>query len=125
MVKLVKRGLCKRDLELPSDWRDGDWRKGTESGGAQEVEYTDTGKLSSWVWGNKLSIALCTRGPINDERVIEASDKKVSFRYRDHRDRKNKTLTLATEHFMSRILWHVPVKGQHNVHYYGLYSGKG
>ena len=22
---------------------------------------------------------------------------------------------------MSRILWHVPVKGQHNVRYYGLY----
>ena len=30
-------------------------------------------------------------------------------------------MTLNSEHFISRMLWHVPVKGQHNVRYYGLY----
>lgn len=30
-------------------------------------------------------------------------------------------MTLSTDNFMSRVLWHVPVKGQHQVRYYGLY----
>ena len=30
-------------------------------------------------------------------------------------------MTLKAEHFIGRVLWHVPVKGQHNVRYYGLY----
>ena len=46
---------------------------------------------------------------------------RVCFRYRDHHDGKEKTMTLNTDHFISRVLWHVPVKGQHNVRYYGLY----
>jgi predicted RNA-binding Zn-ribbon protein involved in translation (DUF1610 family) len=34
---------------------------------------------------------------------------------------KEKTLDLSVDHFITRILWHVPVKGQHNVRYYGIY----
>ncbi len=45
----------------------------------------------------------------------------VKFQYRDHHDGKEKCMTLKPEHFLSRVLWHVPVKGQHNVRYYGLY----
>ena len=60
-------------------------------------------------------------GPIKDHRLVEADASQVRFRYRDHHDGKEKTMTLKTEHFISRMLWHVPVKGQHNVRYYGLY----
>jgi len=49
-------------------------------------------------------------------------EKRVNFRYRDHRDHFVKTLAITSEHFMSRVLWHVPVKGQHSVRYYGLYT---
>jgi hypothetical protein len=61
-------------------------------------------------------------GPIKDHRIISAQENSVSFRYRDHRDHRVKTLRLSAEHFMSRVLWHVPVKGQHGVRYYGLYT---
>ncbi len=61
-------------------------------------------------------------GPIKDHRIVSANEKTVSFRYRDHRDNAVKTLPLSPEHFMSRVLWHVPVKGQHSVRYYGLYT---
>jgi hypothetical protein len=30
-------------------------------------------------------------------------------------------MDLKPERFMSRVLWHVPERGQHNVRYYGLY----
>jgi len=56
-----------------------------------------------------------------DHRLIEADASHVRFRYRDHHDGKEKTMTLKTPQFMNRVLWHVPVKGQHNVRYYGLY----
>ena len=61
-------------------------------------------------------------GPVKDQRLVSADDHKVTFRYRDHRDGKEKLIALTTEHFMSRVLWHVPVKGQHHVRYYGLYA---
>ncbi len=60
-------------------------------------------------------------GPIKDHRLIEADASRVSFRYRDHHDGKEKGMTLKTDEFIHRVLWHVPVKGQHNVRYYGLY----
>lgn len=60
-------------------------------------------------------------GPIKDSRLICYDREQVSFRYRDHRDEKEKPMTLKIEEFIRRMLWHVPVKGQHNLRYYGLY----
>ena len=109
------------ELQLPKHWSDADWRRalrqiarkqwnvriqGPYRHGSGVVNY-----LSRYIHG----------GPIKDHRLIEADATKVSFRYRDHQDCKEKTMTLKTAHFISRILWHVPVKGQHNVRYYGLY----
>lgn len=31
-------------------------------------------------------------------------------------------MNLSQAQFIERVLWHVPVKGQHNVRYYGLYT---
>jgi hypothetical protein len=61
-------------------------------------------------------------GPIKDHRIVSATPQRVTFGYRDHHDNRVKMLTLAHDQFLSRVLWHVPVKGQHNVRYYGLYS---
>jgi hypothetical protein len=60
-------------------------------------------------------------GPIKDHRLVQADASAVSFGYRDHRDGKEKTMTLKAEDFIRRVLWHVPVKGQHSLRYYGLY----
>jgi len=109
------------ELKLPSHWSDSDWRRalrqvarkawnvriqGPYRHGSGVVNY-----LSRYIHG----------GPIKDQRIVSADASQVSFRYRDHHDGKEKILTLKTDHFMNRVLWHVPVKGQHNVRYYGLY----
>ncbi|MEJ2453757.1 MAG: transposase [Candidatus Thiodiazotropha sp.] len=54
---------------------------------------------------------------------MSADDRRESFRYKDHHDGKHKAMTLPTEHFMTRVLWHVAVTGQHQVRHYGLYAG--
>ncbi len=61
-------------------------------------------------------------GPIKDHRIVSATPERVTFRYRDHHDHVEKTLTLSQTQFIDRVLWHVPVKGQHQVRYYGLYT---
>ena len=109
------------DLKLPDHWSDRDWRRalrqvarkswnvriqGPYRHGGGVVNY-----LSRYLHG----------GPLKDHRLVQADAREVRFRYRDHHDGKEKLMTLKTEHFISRVLWHVPVKGQHNVRYYGLY----
>lgn len=61
-------------------------------------------------------------GPIKDDRLVGTCDEKVSFRYQDHRDGKEKVMRLTEEHFIGRVLSHVPEKGCHQVRYYGLYA---
>jgi hypothetical protein len=63
-------------------------------------------------------------GPLKDRRIVAATDRHIAFRYTDHRDEKPKTLALAPEPFVQRILSHVPVPGRHTVRYYGLYASK-
>ena len=109
------------DLELPAHWRDRDWRRalrqvarkswnvriqGPYRHGSGVVMY-----LSRYIHG----------GPIKDHRLVAADHRTVRFRYRDYHDGKEKLMTLKTDQFIRRVLWHVPVKGQHNVRYYGLY----
>lgn len=109
------------ELKLPSHWSDSEWRRtlrrisrkdwnvrieGPYRHGDGVVNY-----LSRYIHG----------GPIKDHRLIEADASQVSFRYRDHHDGKEKVMSLKTDAFINRVLWHVPVKGQHNVRYYGLY----
>lgn len=117
----LNAAYAQKELKLPGHWSDSDWRRalrrmarkawnvriqGPYRHGSGVVNY-----LSRYIHG----------GPIKDHRVVTADPCRVSFRYRDHHDGKEKTMTLKTEHFISRVLWHVPVKGQHNVRYYGLY----
>lgn len=61
-------------------------------------------------------------GPISDRRLLSADAERVCFRYRDHRDGRDKRLALRTEDFMKRVLWHVPEPGQHTIRHYGLYA---
>ena len=60
-------------------------------------------------------------GPINPKQIISCN-KQVKFLYKDHRDQKIKTLTLRTDEFIRRVLWHVPEIGIHVVRHFGLYS---
>lgn len=117
----LNAAYARGELKLPSHWSDRDWRhalaqaarktwnvriQGPYRHGSGVVNY-----LSRYLHG----------GPIKDHRLIQADANQVRFRYRDHHDGREKTMTLKTDHFIRRVLWHVPVKGQHNVRYYGLY----
>jgi len=64
-------------------------------------------------------------GAITDKRVFAVNPEQVTFGYTDHHDQKRKTMTLTTEHFIQRVLWHVPESGQHTVRHYGLYAHQG
>lgn len=61
-------------------------------------------------------------GPISDRRLLSADTTWTRFGYKDHADGKRKVMQLPTERFMARVLWHVPVDGQHTVRQYGLYA---
>ena len=112
-------------LTLPPDWTPAHWRQvlrtiarkpwnvriqGAYRHGQGVVNY-----LSRYLRG----------GPIKDQRIVSATSERVTFRYRDHHDQREKTMDLSQAQFIYRVLWHVPVKGQHEVRYYGLYSKRG
>ncbi len=61
-------------------------------------------------------------GPIRNRRVMTANASHVAFTYRDHRDGRNKSMSLATEEFLRRLLWHVPEPRTHVVRLYGVYA---
>jgi hypothetical protein len=61
-------------------------------------------------------------GPINPKQIIDCQAKRVSFRYRDHKDQRIHTLTLNHTEFLRRVLAHVPAIGKHTVRFYGLYA---
>jgi len=61
-------------------------------------------------------------GPLANPRIKSADVHHVCFRYKDHRDQRQKVMQLTTDHFVERLLWHVPEKGQHLIRHYGLYG---
>ena len=64
-------------------------------------------------------------GPISNQRLSCVDEKGVTFRYQDHRDGKVKPMTLSSEEFVQRVLWHVPEKGMQVMRHYGLYGRQG
>ena len=61
------------------------------------------------------------RTAISDQRILTVDEQHVTFRYRDHRDGKQKTMRVHGLEFMRRFLQHVPPKGLHRIRYYGLF----
>lgn len=61
-------------------------------------------------------------GPISERRLLSSDDKTTCFGYTDHTDGKPKVMRLSTDQFLQRVLWHVPVAGQHTIRQYGLYA---
>ena len=61
-------------------------------------------------------------GPISNRQLLRTDDTSVTFRYRDHRDGRDKKMQLPREEFLSRLFEHVPEPGAHGARYYGLYA---
>jgi len=59
---------------------------------------------------------------ITNRRLLSVDERSVTFRYKDSRDERWKTMTLDALEFLRRFLQHVPPPGSHKVRYYGLLS---
>ena len=61
------------------------------------------------------------RVAISNRRIVEIRDGKVSFVWKDYRDKnKEKLITLKAEEFMRRFLLHVIPKGFKRIRFYGI-----
>ena len=59
---------------------------------------------------------------IANSRILAAEQGKVTFRYKDSRECRWKTMTLDASEFIRRFLQHVLPRGFHKVRYYGFLS---
>jgi hypothetical protein len=117
----LNQAYAKGAIRLPPDWDENHWIKTLSRIARKNWNVRIQG---AYTHGQGVAVYLSRYvrgGPIKDSRILEQSESNVTFRYRSHHDGKEKTQSLPVEHFITRVLWHVPVKGQHNVRYYGLY----
>jgi hypothetical protein len=62
---------------------------------------------------------------ISNNRLLDVSEGKVSFRYKDYRHgAQQKTTTLEAEEFIRRFLLHVLPEGFQRIRYYGLLANR-
>ena len=62
---------------------------------------------------------------ISNDRLIDCSDERVRFRYRDYRHaNRSKTLALATDEFIRRFLLHVLPPGFMRIRHFGLLANR-
>lgn len=118
----LNKAYAAGEIELPPDWTEGDWRKVLSQVARKDWNVRIQEGYRQGRGVTEYFSRYLRGGPIKDYRIETADSRRVSFRYRDHHDGVEKSLSLDTEHFISRVLWHVPVKGQHNVRYYGFYT---
>ena len=64
------------------------------------------------------------RVAITNNRIIEVTNEKVSFRYRDYRDGKTKKMQLTPSQFTQRFLQHVLPKGLAKIRHYGIFANR-
>lgn len=66
-------------------------------------------------------------GVIKESRILNVSDKFISFTYKDNRNKcqneqsKKGIMKLTTNEFLRRYLEHIPKKGTHNTRTYGIF----
>ena len=61
-------------------------------------------------------------GPIKNSRIVAYDGQFVTFRYKDHRDNKNKTMRLPVSEFLRRFIMHLVPKGQRVIRVLGIYA---
>jgi hypothetical protein len=60
------------------------------------------------------------RTALSNRAILACTDDAVTFRYRDSRDNREKTMTLPPQEFLRRFLQHVLPRGFHRVRSFGL-----
>ena len=118
----LNKGYEKGEIQLPDGWSELEWRKTLRTVARKPWNIRIQGAYS---YGDGVAIYLSRYikgGPIKDRNILEADGQTVRFRYKDYHSGKHRTMPIKTKDFISRVLWHVAVKGQHQVRHYGLYS---
>jgi Putative transposase len=65
------------------------------------------------------------RVALSNARLVALAEGQVTFRYRDYADdRRHKTMTLAADEFLRRLLLHVLPRGFVKVRHYGLLANR-
>ncbi|MCG7874359.1 MAG: transposase [Candidatus Thiodiazotropha lotti] len=121
----LNRAYSEGEIILPEGWSELDWRRILRQVSRKKWNIRIQG---AYRHGDGVAIYLSRYvrgGPIKNRQILSVDDQKVRFRYKDYRDSKVKTMSLPTEHFITRVLWHVAVGGQHQVRHYGLYASGG
>lgn len=109
------------ELKLPPDMAEFEWKKILRTMAKKSWNIRIQG---GYEHGKGVAIYLSRYvkgGPIKNHALLDATSETVTFEYQDYKDEKIKEMSLSVDNFISRVLWHVPVKGQHNIRYYGLY----
>ena len=121
-LSFLNQGYDKGEIKLPEGWTELEWRRVLRKVSRKTWNIRIQG---AYKHGDGVAIYLSRYvrgGPVKDQKIVSADKQAVSFRFKDHHDGATKTMRLKTQHFMTRVLWHVAVKGQHQVRCYGLYA---
>jgi ribosomal protein S27AE len=117
----LNEAYAEGEIKLPDDWREQDWKKALTKIARKNWNIRIQGGYRHGKGVANYLSRYVRGGPIKDSRLIATNNGTVSFQYQDYRDGKTKVMQLSTDHFINRVLTHVPVKGRHHVRYYGLY----
>ncbi|GAB5504816.1 IS91 family transposase [Pyruvatibacter sp.] len=122
MREALIRGIRRKELEIPSGLTSAKCislfnRLARSDWNTRVLEsYTHgtsvAGYLAKYLGGN----------PISGRRIERCSDREVVFRYRDHRDGRQKQMRLTPVEFLRRWSEHVPPKGLRTIRRCGLYA---
>jgi hypothetical protein len=62
--------------------------------------------------------------PISVRRIMRYDGEKVTYKYKDHKTKKEKVETVDAETFVGRMVQHIMPKGFQRIRYYGLQATK-
>lgn len=65
------------------------------------------------------------RVAISNSRIVSCHDDSVSFRWKDYRDNKQKTMVLPVQEFAARFLRHILPDNFYKIRYYGIMASCG
>jgi hypothetical protein len=118
----LSHALAHQRLKLPPQQDARHWRQCIRR---QYTKHWNIELSKSYAHGRGVALYLARYvkgGPLGQERALHVNAQGVHFDYTDHRDGQHKHMTLQTNEFIRRVLWHAPVQGQHLVRHCGLYA---
>lgn len=122
LLAQLKQAFTHQRLQLPPQHDVQHWNQCIKR---QYTKHWNVELSKSYAHGRGVALYLARYvkgGPLGQDRALNTNAQGVHFAYTDHRDGQHKNMTLQTDAFISRVLLHAPVQGQHLVRHCGLYA---